>query len=171
MSSSALAPMWTPPYTRNAELTQSLLWGDKLTVWRGEVVRPGGGVGGAGEAGGEGAGGHGRDPVRGAGIATSLTSYLFHEQKYNFFASGRPDAAEKTVHLTHLFNGRCWENCTSYSLIQTSRNTTLYYFLHLLFTYVFMYFIQQCLIWCPSDSSMSEDAGIEPETVVIFVLE
>jgi hypothetical protein len=43
-------------------------------------------VGGAGEAGGEGAGGHGRDPViGGAGIATSLTSYLlFHEHNTTF---------------------------------------------------------------------------------------
>ncbi len=51
-------------------------------------------MGGAGEAGGEWAGGHGRDPVGGAGIATSLISYLFSRAKFNSFASGRPADAE-----------------------------------------------------------------------------
>ncbi len=128
---------------------------EKLTVWRGEVVRPGGGVGGAGEAGGEGAGGHGRDPVGGQ-VLPLRVNHIYFTSKIQLFCIRQ--------------TGRCWENWTSYSLIQTSRNTTLYYFLHLLFTYVFMYFIRHCLIWCPSDSSLSEDAGIEPETVAMFAL-
>jgi hypothetical protein len=84
MSSSALAPMWTPPYTRNAELTQSLLretnspFGEAkssvLAVEWGEQER-------RGERGQEGTGG---TLSSGAGIATSRTSYLFHEQNTTF---------------------------------------------------------------------------------------
>ncbi len=35
---------------------------------------------------------------------------------------------------------------------------------------VFMYFIQHCYICRPSDSTVSEDAGIEPRTVVTLAL-
>ncbi len=33
-----------------------------------------------------------------------------------------------------------------------------------------MYFIQQCFICCPFDSTVSEDAGIEPRTAATFAL-
>jgi hypothetical protein len=33
-----------------------------------------------------------------------------------------------------------------------------------------MYFIQHCFICCPSDSTVSEDAGIEPRTVATSAL-
>jgi hypothetical protein len=35
---------------------------------------------------------------------------------------------------------------------------------------VFMYFIQHCFICRPSDSTLSEDAGIEPKTVATSAL-
>jgi hypothetical protein len=33
-----------------------------------------------------------------------------------------------------------------------------------------MYFIQHCVICCPSNSTVSEDAGIEPRTVATLAL-
>ncbi len=33
-----------------------------------------------------------------------------------------------------------------------------------------MYFIQNCIIFRPSDSTVSEDAGIEPKTVATLTL-
>jgi hypothetical protein len=39
------------------------------------------------------------------------------------------------------------------------------YFIQPLLTYLFMYFIQYFFICLPSDSTMLEDAGIEPGTV------
>ncbi len=35
---------------------------------------------------------------------------------------------------------------------------------------IFMYVVQHCFIYRPSDSTVSEDAGIELRTVVIFAL-
>jgi hypothetical protein len=34
----------------------------------------------------------------------------------------------------------------------------------------FLYFIQQCFICCPTDSTVSEDAGIEPRTAATLTL-
>jgi hypothetical protein len=39
-------------------------------------------------------------------------------------------------------------------------------FFSLLFFFFFMYFIQHCFICRPSDCTVSEDAGIEPRTVI-----
>ncbi len=36
--------------------------------------------------------------------------------------------------------------------------------------FLFMYVIQHCVICCPSDSTVSEDAGIEPRTVATLAL-
>jgi hypothetical protein len=38
------------------------------------------------------------------------------------------------------------------------------------FLFCFIYFIQHCVICRPSDSTVSEDAGIEPRTVATSVL-
>ncbi len=43
-------------------------------------------------------------------------------------------------------------------------------FLTFFFGFLFCYFIQHCFICRPSDSTVSEDAGIEPRTVATYVL-
>ncbi len=125
--------MWTPPYKGNAELTQPLLretnspFGEaKSSVLAGEW----GAQERRGERGQEGTGG---TLSSGAGIATSRTSYLFHAQNTTFL---HPADQPMLRHLSHLFR---------------QAGTQLYIFLTPTFNpYVFMYFIQHCLIWCAS---------------------
>jgi hypothetical protein len=45
-----------------------------------------------------------------------------------------------------------------------------FYFRYLFLDFVCMYFIQHCFTCRPSDSTVSEDAGIEPRTVATSAL-
>jgi hypothetical protein len=53
----------------------------------------------------------------------------------------------------------------SFSFSSVLRITTYSSWLNAIFLFLFMFFIQHCIICLPSFSAVSEDAGIEPRTI------
>ncbi len=74
---------------------------------------------------------------------------------------------EKKILSRKMHLMRNWHNPDLFFLCNTKQNTQ-----HLrgIFLDFFMFFVQHCFICCPLDSSVSEDAGIEPRIVATLAL-
>ena len=87
-------------------------------------------------------------------------------RKFNYSQSISPSLWEK-----HFKEIRALECPVFFSVLWRQEHENLAFFFNCpIYFFLSMYDIQHCFIWRPSDSDVSEDAGIEPRTVVTTAL-
>ncbi len=78
------------------------------------------------------------------------------------------DALHRSTQMCHYSSNRCEREPHSRGILEEAHAFLVQSFFRGIF-FLLMYVIQHCFIFRPSDSTVSEDAGIEPRTVATLV--